>query len=114
MADNRDELIRIDSQGVAHPIGVVASQRMRAHEGAYRVLPAPSHVVLMRYTGEDGRVDEGDGAIVRVAGEITSTGTICDILALLAQTGWRGILSVHTKDATREIFMDQATVLGVK
>jgi hypothetical protein len=114
MADNRDELIRIDAQGVAHPIGVVASQRMRVHEGAYRVLPAPSHVVLMRYTGEDGRVDEGDGAIVRVAGEITSTGTICDILALLAQTGWRGILSVHTKDATREIFMDQATVLGVK
>lgn len=114
MIDRRDELIRIDSQGVAHPIGTVASQRMRAHEGAYRVLPAPSHVVLMRYTGEDGRVDEGDGAIVRIAGEITTAGTICDILALLAQTGWRGILSVHTTAATREIFMDQGTVFGVK
>jgi hypothetical protein len=87
---------------------------MWAHAGAYRVLPAPSHVVLMRYTGEDGKVDADDGAIVRIAGEITTTGTICDILALLAQTGWRGILSVHTTGATREIYMDQGTVFGVK
>lgn len=114
MSDARDELIRIDGQGVAHPIGTIASQRMRPHQGTYRLLPSPSHVVLMRYTGEDGRVDEGDGAIVRIAGEITTHGTICDILALLAQTGWRGILSVHTTEATREIFLDQGTVLGVK
>lgn len=114
MSDARDELIRIDGQGVAHPIGTIASQRMRPHQGTYRLLPSPSHVVLMRYTGEDGRVDEGDGAVVRVAGEITTHGTICDILALLGQTGWRGILSVHTNDATREIYLDQGTVLGVK
>lgn len=114
MSDARDELIRIDAQGVAHPIGTVASQRMRPHQGTYRLLPSPSHVVLMRYTGEDGRVDKGDGAIVRIAGEITTHGTICDILALLGQTGWRGILSVHTSDAIREIFIDQGTVLGVK
>jgi hypothetical protein len=114
MSDARDELIRIDAQGVAHPIGTVASQRMRPHQGTYRLLPSPSHVVLMRYTGEDGRVDAGDGAIVRIAGEITTHGTICDILALLGQTGWRGILSVHTSEATREIFIDQGSVLGVK
>ncbi len=114
MSSPRDELIRIDSQGVAHPIGMVGSQRMRAHEGTYRLLPSPSHVVLMRYTGEDGLVDAGDGANVRLAGEITTLGTICDILALLAQTGWRGILSIHHDDVTREIFLDHGTVLGVK
>jgi len=114
MSDNRDELIRIDSQGVAHPIGTVASQRMRPHEGTYRLLPSPDHVVLMRYTGEDGQVDEEDGATVRIAGEIASPGTICDILALLAQTGWRGILSVHQSDVVRAIYMDHGSVQGVK
>src|SRR5690606_11191070 len=114
MSNNRDELVRIDRQGVAHPIGTIASQRMRPHQGTYRLLPSPSHVVLMRYTGEDGQVDEGDGAIMRIAGEIVVPGTICDIIALLGQTGWRGILSVHTRDATREIFLDQGSVLGVR
>lgn len=112
--NRRDELIRIDHQGVAHPIGTVASQRMRPHAGTYRLLPSPRHVVLMRFTGEDGRVDEGDGAIVRLAGEVAAPGVICDIMALLAQTGWRGILSVHQGATTREIYLDGGTVLGVK
>lgn len=114
MRDARDELIRIDAQGVAHPIGTVASQRMRPHRGTYRLLPAPDHVVFMRYTGEDGRVDEGDGAIVRLAGELTAPGTVCDVLALVGQTGWRGVLSVHEGDHCRRIFLDQAQVIGVQ
>ncbi len=114
MADPRSELIRIDQKGVAHPIGVVASQRMRPHQGAYRLLPSPDHVVLMRYTGEDGVVDADDGAIVRLAGEIVAAGTICDIFALLAQTGWRGVLSVHQDSTTRSIYLDKGSVVGVK
>lgn len=114
MGSTRDELIRIDSHGVAHPIGRVAVQRMRPHFGAYRVLPSPEHVVLMRYTGEDGQVDAEDGAIVRLAGEIVAPGTLCDILALLGQTGWRGILSVHQGKVTREIYMGGGNVLGVR
>lgn len=114
MKDPRDELIRVDGQGVAHPIGPVAGQRMRQHEGAYRLLPSPDHVVLMRYTGEDGLVDAGDGALVRLAGEIAAPGTICDIFALLAQTGWRGELTIHTGTVARRVFIDQGNVLGVK
>jgi hypothetical protein len=114
MRDARDELIRIDAQGVAHPIGTVASQRMRPHRGTYRLLPGPDHVVFMRYTGEDGRVDEGDGAIVRLAGELTAPGTVCDVLALVGQTGWRGILSVHEDDITRSLYLDQGNVIGVQ
>ncbi len=114
MTDAKDELIRIDAQGVAHPIGVVASQRMRPHEGTYRLLPSPDHVVIMRYTGEDGRVDAGDGAVVRLAGEIVAAGTLCDIFALVAQTGWRGVLSVHQGAVVRRIYIDQGAVVGVK
>lgn len=112
MSNKRDELIRIDGSGVAHPIGSIASQRMRPHVGDYRLLPSPKHVVLMRYTGGDEA--EEDGGLVRIAGELAAPGTICDIMALLAQTGWRGILSVHQGNITREIYLDRANVIGVK
>lgn len=114
MSSPRDELIRIDGQGVAHPIGVVASQRMRKHEGAYRLLPSPEHVVFMRFTGEDGKIDAGDGAIVRLAGEIVAPGTICDIFALLAQTGWRGVLVIQTGSVVRRVYLEQGNVLGAR
>jgi len=112
MKDSRSELVRIDSRGQAHPIGNVASQRMRARAGAYRILPAPEHVVFMRYTGEDGLRDASDGAIVRLAGEVTAPGTLCDILALVAQTGWRGELVVLSADESRSIFFEQGNVVG--
>ncbi|MEI9951496.1 MAG: DUF4388 domain-containing protein [Pseudomonadota bacterium] len=112
MKDGRSELVRIDSRGQAHPIGNVASQRMRAREGAYRILPAPKHVVFMRFTGEDGRRDAEDGAVVRLSGEVTAAGTLCDILALVAQTGWRGELVVMDGDDARSIFFEQGNVVG--
>ena len=85
---------------------------MRAREGAYRILPAPQHVVFMRYTGEDGRRDAEDGAVVRLSGEVTAPGTLCDILALIAQTGWRGELVVLDGDEARSVFFEQGNVVG--
>jgi hypothetical protein len=112
MRDGKAELVRIDSRGEAHPIGAVASQRLRARAGAYRMLPAPDHVVFMRYTGEDGRRDAEDGAVVRLAGEVTAPGALCDVLALLGQTGWRGELVVLDGDDVRSVFFDQGNVVG--
>ena len=112
MRDGKSELVRIDARGEAHPIGTIASQRLRARAGAYRMLPAPEHVVFMRYTGEDGRRDAEDGAIVRLAGEVTAPGALCDVLALLGQTGWRGELVVLDGDDVRSVFFDQGNVVG--
>jgi hypothetical protein len=112
MKEARDELVRINGRGEAHPIGVVAGQRMRSHEGAYRVMPSPKHVVFMRYTGEDGRRDAEDGAVVRIAGEVTAPGALCDVIALLGQTGWRGELVVEDEDRIRSIFFDSGNVVG--
>ncbi|HVU05134.1 MAG TPA: DUF4388 domain-containing protein [Polyangiaceae bacterium] len=114
MKEARDELVRIDPSGVAHPIGGVASQRMRTRAGAFRLLPAPDHVVFMRYTGEDGRRDAEDGAIVRLAGEITTPGAMCDVFALLGQTGWKGELCVLDGDAVRSVFFEQGNVVGAQ
>jgi Domain of unknown function (DUF4388) len=114
MKDARSELVRIDSRGVAHPIGVVASQRMRTREGAFRLLPSPVHVVLMRLTGEDGRRDREDGAIVRLAGEITAPGDTTDVLAMVAQANWKGELVVLDSEHVRSIFFEQGNVVGVQ
>jgi hypothetical protein len=114
MKDTRSELVRIDSRGTAHPIGVVASQQLRAREGTFRLLPAPRHVVFMRFTGEDGQRDQSDGAIVRLAGEITGSGVVTDVMALLASTGWRGELVVADGKDTRSILFEQANVVGVQ
>src|SRR5689334_22841172 len=112
MRDGKAELVRIDKRGEAHPIGTIASQRLRARAGTYRMLPAPGHVVFMRYTGEDGRRDAEDGAIVRIAGEVTAPGALCDIIALLGQTGWRGELVVEHDDEVRSVFFESGNVVG--
>lgn len=113
MKDARSELVRINSRGEVHPIGVLASQRLRTREGAYRVLPSPQHVVFLRYTGEDGLRDQDDGAIVRLAGEVTRPGGLCDVIGLLGQTGWRGELAVMDSNATRRLFFDRGNIVGV-
>jgi hypothetical protein len=114
MKEARAELVRIDDRGEAHPIGPIASQRMRARAGAYRMLPAPGHIVFMRYTGEDGRRDAADGAVARLAGEITRPGAMCDILGVLGQTGWKGELCAMDSENTRSIYFDQGNIVGVR
>jgi hypothetical protein len=110
----RDELVRIDERGEAHPIGPIASQRMRARAGAFRMLPSPEHVVFMRYTGEDGRRDANDGAVVRLSGEIARPGAMCEVLGLIAQTGWKGELCTFDGEDVRSLFFEQNNVVGIQ
>jgi hypothetical protein len=112
MKDERGELVRIDAKGDVHPVGLVANQRLRARTGTYRMLPAPGHVVLMRYAGEGGQRDPREGDVVRLAGEINAPGTMADVLAMLAQTGWRGELVVLDGENSRSIFFEQGFVVG--
>jgi hypothetical protein len=112
MREPAAELVRINDKGEAHPIGMVASQRMRAREGAFRVMPAPPHVILMRFTGEDGRRDEEDGAIVKLAGEITAPAALCDVLSMMVHTRWRGELMVLAEGGARSIFMENGNIVG--
>lgn len=112
MREPRAELVRIDSRGEAHPIGTIASQRLRARAGTFRLLPSPRHIVFLRYTDEDGRRDAEDGAIVRLAGEITAPGALADVIALVGQAGMRGELAVASADSVRSIFFDRGEIVG--
>jgi hypothetical protein len=112
MDDERLELVRVDATGTAHPVGKTASQRMRARQGAFRLMPAPAHLIVMRYVGEDGRRDPEDGPIFRLAGEITTPGAICDIVGLIGQAGWKGELVVLDGNHTRTIFFERSHVVA--
>jgi hypothetical protein len=68
--------------------------------------------VFMRFTGADGRRDATDGAIVRLAGEITAPAALCDIVGLVGQTGWRGELVVLDSEHSRSIFFDGGSIVG--
>jgi hypothetical protein len=112
MDDERLELVRVDATGTAHPVGKTASQRMRARQGAFRLMPAPQHLIVMRYVGEDGRRDPEDGPVFRLAGEITTPGAICDIVSLVGAAGWKGELIVQDGGASRSIFFEQSHVVA--
>ncbi len=112
MDDERLELVRVDATGTAHPVGKTASQRLRARQGSFRLMPAPPHLIVMRYVGEDGRRDPEDGPVFRLAGEITSAGAICDIVALVGQAGWKGELVVLDGTTSRSIFFEQSHVIA--
>jgi hypothetical protein len=112
MDDERLELVRIDSTGTAHPVGKTASQRMRARQGAFRLMPAPAHLVVMRFVGEDGKRDAEDGPVFRLAGELTTPGAICDIVALIGQAGWKGELVVLADGSSRSLFFEHSHVIA--
>lgn len=111
MSEDRADLVRVDPTGTAHPVGRVASQMMRGRQGTFRVMPGPNHLVFMRHVGEDGRRDDIDGAICRLAGELTLPGAICDIVSLVGQVAWKGELIVMTPTATRSVFFDGGQVI---
>ncbi|NUO48890.1 MAG: DUF4388 domain-containing protein [Polyangiaceae bacterium] len=111
MSEDRADLVRIDATGTAHPVGRAASQWMRGRQGTFRVMPGPRHLVFMRHVGEDGVRDEHDGAVCRLAGEITTPGGICDIVSLIGQANWKGELIVTSPNATRSVYFDHGHVV---
>lgn len=114
MEDERHELVRIDATGTAHPLGKTASQQLRARQGAFRMMPTPRQLVVLRHVGEDGRREEHDGAVFRLAGEITAPGSLCDIVSLVGQAGWSGELLVLDRATSRSIFFDRGHVIGAQ
>ena len=92
-----------------HPIGNVASQRMRARGRVHGSCRPPDHVVFMRYTGEDGR--RGTWRTARSSDSLVKSrrpARMCDVFALLAQTGWRGELVVLRRSRRRApVYFDQ-------
>src|SRR5690242_19118755 len=94
---DRDDLLRVDGTGTVHPVGRGASQHLRPRAGEWRLIPSPKELIVAR------AVTGGD-AVLKLAGEIRSPGALCDIVALAAQSLWRGELVVLAEVGTRSIY----------
>ncbi len=102
---DRDDLLRVDTTGTVHPVGRVASQLLRARAGEWRILQAPHDVVILRPSN-------GGGPVLQLAGEMRTPGALCDVVALAAQSGWRGELVVLCEQGQRSFYFDAGCVVG--
>jgi hypothetical protein len=104
MSDDRDDLVRVDGTGTVHPVGRSASQWLRPRAGEWRLIRSPKDLIIAR------AVSGGD-AILKLAGEIRSPGALSDIVALAAQSQWRGELVLLAEVGTRSFFFDKGLVI---
>lgn len=108
--DARDDLAEIDERGSVHPVAGRAAMRLMARRGLYRVLPAPSPIVMMRQVASEGH----DARPCGLAGEITAGGRLCDVASFIGHSSWRGELVVLDDDDSRSIYFDHGQVVGAQ
>jgi hypothetical protein len=105
--DRRQDL-RIDATGTMHPLGVAASQALRARSGEWSLLPSPPEVVLATRAGRAGE----SARSLRLAGEVRTPGALCDVVAMIHQGGWSGELVILEDELARSIFFETGHVVG--
>jgi hypothetical protein len=110
MTEGKDDLVRIDVSGVAHPVGETARLRLQGRSGSFHVLPAPPHLVVMRQAAGEGI----EPRACLLSGEIRSPGALCEIASFLGQTPHKGELVVLDRGANRSVYIDAGYVVGAK
>jgi hypothetical protein len=102
---DRDDLLRIDTTGTVHPLGRLASQQLRPRAGEWRLIPSPRDLLIARSMS-------GGDAVLKLAGEIRTPGALSDIVALAAQSAWRGELVVLADVGSRSFFFENGMIIG--
>jgi hypothetical protein len=110
MVEGRDDLVRIDLDGVAHPVGETARVRLQGRSGTFHVLPAPSHLVVLRQSAVEGV----EPRTCVLSGEIRAPGVLCDIASFLGGMPHQGELVVLDRAASRSVYVDAGCVVGAR
>lgn len=110
MSDARDDIVRIDADGVARPVGETARVRLQGREGEFHVLPSPPHLVMLRRDAATAT----DSRAVLLSGEVHAPGVLCDVASFLGQTAKKGELVVLDPGATRSIYFEGGHVVAAR
>jgi hypothetical protein len=110
MSDARDDIVRIDANGDARPVGETARIRMQGREGSFRVLPSPPHLVLLRRDAATAL----DSRACLLSGEVNAPGVLCDVASFLGQTAKKGELVVFDPGATRSVYFEGGYVVAAR
>lgn len=110
MSEARDDIVRIDASGVAHPVGETARVRMQGREGSFHVMPSPPHLVLLRRDAATAT----DSRAVLLSGEVHAPGVLCDVASFLGQTAKKGELVVLDPGASRSIYFESGYVVAAR
>lgn len=78
---------------------------MRRRAGEWWIAPTTADVVILRRL-------VGDEPVLRLAGELRTPGAICDIIAMIAQSAWRGELVVDAEAGSRTFFFDRGLLVS--
>lgn len=101
-----DARVFIDASGNLRPVGPAATRRLARRRGELDVLPAPETFVLMRRRDERRRV--------RLAGEITAPGSMCDVVTMIGHAHLGGELVVVDDNAARSLFFEPDHVVSAE
>src|SRR6185295_18063140 len=71
----------------------------------WRLIASPRDLIIAR------SVSAGD-AVLKLAGEIRSPGALSDIVALAAQSQWRGELILLSEAGTRSFYFDGGMIIS--
>lgn len=99
--------VRIQEGGTIVALSKAATRELSSRSGTWTLEEGPSEVLLMRR--EEGAFAD---ATLRLAGQVRVAGALCDVLALVGQSGWTGSLVVGDGDGTRTLEFDAGRVVG--
>ena len=106
---DRDDLLRVDVTGTVHPVGRAASQELRVARG--RVASRAEHARRRHHA--PARAARHRRAVAPPRGRDSSTpGALCDIIALVAQSNWKGELVIIEERKVRSLYFDSGNVIG--
>ncbi len=106
MAKGRRQ-VRIQEGGGITALSKAAQHMLGARPGVWSLEDSTPDVLLLRRA--EGPLADAE---LRLAGQITIAGSLCDVLALIGQSGWTGSLVVTNDDGTRTVEFDAGRVTG--
>jgi hypothetical protein len=99
--------VRIQQGGAVVALTKSATRELTSRSGTWAIEDGPSEILLMRR--QEGSFAD---ATMRLAGQVRVAGALCDVLALIGQSGWSGSLVVTDEAGTRTIEFEAGRVVA--